>query len=101
MFRASDRTILILTALSAVLILAAAVLGLVIAPPAAGLTQDETYAQRIIYFHVPSAWLSMLAFGITMIASIAYLRTAQPKWDSLSVASAELGLAFTVAVMAS
>ncbi len=91
----------VLTAISAVGILIAAYLALVVAPPAAGLTPDETWAQRIIYFHVPSAWLSMLAFAVTMIASILYLVKSDRKWDALAVSSAEIGIVFTVAVMAS
>jgi heme exporter protein C len=91
----------VLTAIAAVGMLAAAYLALVVAPPAAGLTPNETYAQRIIYFHVPSAWLSMLAFAVTMIASIAYLLRSDRKWDAVAVSSAEIGIAFTVAVMAS
>ncbi len=76
------------------------------APKAVGpaqqpLTEAETYAQRIIYFHVPSAWLSMLAFGVTMIASVAYLVTSKRRWDSLAVSSAEIGLVFVVAATAS
>jgi len=97
----SDRGLAALTILAAVAILAAAVLALLVAPPAAGLTPDETFAQRIIYFHVPSAWLSMLAFGVTMLASIGYLRTAQRRWDALAVSSAEIGIAFTLAATAS
>ena len=72
-----------------------------VAPDAAGLTVDNTFAQRIIYFHVPSAWLSMLAFGVTMIASIGYLIKSQRNWDSLAASSAEIGLVFTLAAMAS
>jgi heme exporter protein C len=99
--RPSDRTLVLLTVLAAAGMLAAAVAALVLAPPAAGLTQDETYAQRIIYFHVPSAWLSMLAFGITMIGGIGYLVTSKRRWDALALSSAEIGIAFTLAVMAS
>jgi heme exporter protein C len=91
----------ILTVISAIGILAAAYLALVVAPPAAGLTANETAAQRIIYFHVPSAWLSMLAFAVTMAGSIAYLVTSKRKWDHLALSSAEIGIAFTLAVMAS
>jgi heme exporter protein C len=65
------------------------------------LTPDETFAQRIIYFHVPSAWLSMLAFGVTMLASIAYLATSRRRWDGLALSSAEIGIAFTLAATAS
>ncbi len=91
----------ILTAIAAVGILAAAALALVAAPRAAGLTVNETYAQRIIYFHVPCAWLSMLAFGVTMVASIGYLVSSQRRWDNLALSSAELGITFTLAAMAS
>lgn len=97
----SSRSLTLVTAISAVLLLIAAYSALMVAPAAAGLTPDETLAQRIIYFHVPSAWLSMLAFGVTMIASIAYLVTSKRFWDSTAVSSAEIGIAFTVAVMAS
>ncbi|MCU0502403.1 MAG: cytochrome c biogenesis protein CcsA, partial [Anaerolineae bacterium] len=72
-----------------------------IAPSAVGLTPDETAAQRIIYFHVPVAWLSMLAFGVTAIGSVVYLITSKRFWDSLAVSSAELGIVFTLAAMAS
>jgi heme exporter protein C len=91
----------ILTAITAVAMLVATWLALVGAPSAAGLTPNETYAQRIIYFHVPSAWLSMLAFFVTMVASIGYLVTSKRKWDGVAVSSAELGIVFTVAAMAS
>ncbi len=89
------------TIVCAGLMLAAAFGALVLAPNAVGLTPDETFAQRIIYFHVPSAWLSMLAFGITTIASIAYLVTARRFWDSVAVSSAEIGIVFTLAATAS
>ncbi len=65
------------------------------------MTPDETAAQRIIYFHVPVAWLSMLAFGVTAIGSVVYLITSKRLWDSLAVSSAELGIVFTLAAMAS
>jgi len=99
--RNSDRGLTILTVVAAAGILTAAVLALWVAPSAKGLTADETFAQRIIYFHVPSAWLSMLAFGVTMLASIAYLVKSQRRWDSLALASAEIGIVFTLAATAS
>ena len=51
---------------------------------------------RILYIHVPSAWLAYLAFGVTGIASIAYLwrRTRSLAWDRLAGASAEVGVLF-------
>jgi heme exporter protein C len=92
---------LVFTFLAAVAMLAATWLALVGAPSAAGLTPNETFAQRIIYFHVPCAWLSMLAFLVTMIGSIGYLVSRNRKWDSLALSSAELGIVFTVAATAS
>jgi len=92
---------MILTIISAVLLLAAAYGALAIAPSAIGLTPDETAAQRIIYFHVPVAWLSMLAFGVTAVGSVVYLVTSKRLWDSVAVSSAELGIVFTLAAMAS
>jgi heme exporter protein C len=102
----SDRILTVLTVIAALGILGAAVMALWVAPKAVGpaqqpLTEAETYAQRIIYFHVPSAWLSMLAFGVTMIASVAYLVTSKRRWDSLAVSSAEIGLVFVIAATAS
>src|SRR5512139_2408934 len=95
----SSTWLVVLTAVAALLILISAYMALVGAPSAsnAGLTVDEQYAQRIIYFHVPSAWLSMLAFGVTMVASIGYLVTSKRAWDGLAVSSAEIGIVFTLA----
>ncbi len=97
----SNRILTALTVISALAILAAAVMALWVAPSAAGLTRNETFAQRIIYFHVPIAWLSMLAFGVTMVGSIGYLVSSKRHWDNLAVSSAELGLVFTLATATS
>jgi heme exporter protein C len=99
--RVSDRVLTVLTVVVGLAVLAAVWGALRAAPAAAGLTPDETFAQRIIYFHVPSAWLSMLAFGVTMLASIVYLAAGQRRWDSLAVSSAEIGIGFTLAATAS
>ena len=50
---------------------------------------------HILFVHVPAAWLAYLAFGITLIGSIAYLITRSMKWDHLAGASAEVGVYFT------
>jgi len=51
--------------------------------------------QRIMYVHVPSAWLAYLAFGITLIGSVGYLVTDKLRWDRLAGSSAEVGVVFT------
>jgi len=56
-------------------------------------------AQRIFYFHVPSAVSAFLAFSIVFIASIQYLRTQNVKWDRLALSAAELGVMFSLIVL--
>jgi heme exporter protein C len=57
-------------------------------------------AARIVYFHVAMALVAMfIAFLVVFIASIAYLRTSNPRWDRLGHASAEVGLIFTTLVL--
>ena len=52
--------------------------------------------QRVFYYHVSSLWVGMLAFLITFIMGIIYLRTGNLKWDRVAVGSAEIGLVFTI-----
>jgi heme exporter protein C len=51
--------------------------------------------QRIFYIHAPSAWVAYLAFAVVLIGSVAYLRTADTRWDLVAHASAEVGVVFT------
>ena len=91
-----------LTVVSGILMLVALYMALVWAPDAANLTAPaERYAQRIFYFHVPSAWVGFLAFIIAAFGSITYLITRNQKWDIWALASVEIGLAFFTMVMLS
>ena len=82
--------------LSSALLLAVAVYGIFfVARPILG----EGDAGRILYFHVPMAWVAFLAFFVVFAASIAYLRTHNERWDHLGRASAEVGLVFTTLVL--
>jgi heme exporter protein C len=55
--------------------------------------QAEVY--RLLFIHVPSAWLAFLAFGVVAIASALYLIRGSSRWDHLAAASAEVGVMFT------
>ena len=66
-------------------------MGLVWAPTDA--VQGDVY--RVIYVHVPTAWLAYLAFVVVFLASIGWLWTRRPWFDALAVASAEIGVLFT------
>ncbi len=48
--------------------------------------------QRIFYFHVSSAWVAFLAFGVTCYCSVAFLIKKNMSWDKYANASAEIGL---------
>jgi len=50
--------------------------------------------QRIFYFHVASAWISYLAFGVTFVAGLLYLKSKDLKWDTIAFSSAEIGVIF-------
>lgn len=51
--------------------------------------------QRIMYVHVPSAWLAYLAFLVTLAGGLLYLRRRDLGFDRVAVASAEIGLVLT------
>ena len=55
--------------------------------------QGDVY--RILYVHVPLAWLAYLAFVIVFLASVGWLWTKRPFFDAVAVASAEIGVLFT------
>jgi len=59
-------------------------------------------AQRLMYLHVPTAWLAYLAFFVTAISSALFLwpRTRSMVWDRIAGASAELGVLFTALTLA-
>jgi heme exporter protein C len=57
--------------------------------------------QRIMYVHVPSAWLAYLAFFVTLVGGLLYLRRDDLRYDRLAAASAEIGLLFTGLAIAS
>ena len=75
---------------------ASAVLSLAVAPPDA--VQGDV--QRLMYVHVPAAWLAYLSFLVVFVASIAYLRTGRIRWDRFAAASAEIGVVFTALAIA-
>ncbi len=55
---------------------------------------NQGYLVRIMYAHVPGAWLGYLAFFLTFLYSLLYLLRKDPRYDRLALASAEIGLVF-------
>ncbi|MFQ5745658.1 MAG: cytochrome c biogenesis protein CcsA [Gemmatimonadota bacterium] len=56
--------------------------------------------QRLMYVHVPAAWLSMLSFFVVFLMSILYLVQRKRRWDQVAVSSAEIGVVFTALTLA-
>jgi heme exporter protein C len=84
-----------ITALAA--LAATAWLGLRATPP------DQVQGQlvRLIYIHPAAATACYTGFGLSALASLAYLwpRTRSRRWDRLAVASAEVGVLFCVVTL--
>lgn len=53
------------------------------------------HVQRLMYIHVPSAFVAFLAFFIVFCAGVLYLLTRNRVWDHIAVSSAEIGVLFT------
>jgi heme exporter protein C len=57
--------------------------------------------QRLFYFHVGSAWVGAVAFFVALVGGVLYLRRPAKKWDTIALASVEIGLVFlTMAIVA-
>lgn len=52
---------------------------------------------RVLYFHIPAAWVTSVALAWSMGHSLAYLARRKLSHDDHAVAAAELGLVFCVA----
>ncbi len=54
---------------------------------------------RIFYFHAATAWAGMDAFFVCFVANLLYVWKRRQAFDSLGVASAEVGLVCTTVVL--
>jgi heme exporter protein C len=72
------------------LMVSGAWLGLSWAPP----DREMGDVQRIMYAHVPSVWMALLAITVNFVSSVTYLFKNSWKWDALAEASAEVGVVF-------
>jgi len=61
--------------------------------PAGGVIGESS---RIVFFHVPCAWVTVLAFLVSCVTSVIYLRRRQSRDDVRAAVSAGLGLLFAV-----
>ncbi len=56
-------------------------------------------AQKILYIHAPAGTMSLMAFAICGVLSLIYLAMRDRRLDRAAAASAEVGVAFSVAML--
>ena len=71
---------------------AAMVVAFTWAPLVSGLGETT----RVLYFHIPAAWVTVVALAWSMIHSLLYLKRRAMEHDDHAAAAAELGLVFCV-----
>ena len=82
--------------LGLLLLLVGCYIGLFVAPPERFMGE----VQRILYVHVPTAWISLLCFTAAFVAGIGSLWTGRPGWDGAVVGSVETGVVLNVLLLA-
>lgn len=55
---------------------------------------------RIMFVHVPSAWMALVAYTVVFVASIAYLFNHDARADAVAESSAEVGVVFNLILLA-
>ncbi|MBK9332539.1 MAG: cytochrome c biogenesis protein CcsA [Ignavibacteria bacterium] len=83
----------IFTSLVFLIISGVIVLGLALPIPNIPALGDKA---RVLYFHVPMSWISVLAFFMSMWYSIRYLKTKDHDYDIRSYSCAQLGFLFCI-----
>lgn len=89
-----DRLTTLLGAATLLSLLVAVALGL-----SAPLDVNQGSLVRLFFLHVPAAWTSYLAYIGTGVFGLLYLLKRDRRWDRLAMASAEIGVLFTIVVL--
>ena len=56
---------------------------------------DMGHLQKIMYVHVPAAWMAFISFFIVLVYSVAYLWRRRENDDLVAASAAEVGAIFT------
>jgi heme exporter protein C len=84
------------TALTAILLVIGLYLTFFVAPP----DYQQGESVKIMYLHVPAAWLSLFIYGVMSSAALGTLVWRHPLADAAQKAAAPLGAAFTFVCLA-
>jgi heme exporter protein C len=85
----------LLTGLTIVTVVAVA-LGLYFALFWVGTDLEQGQVQRIFYIHLSAFTGAFIAFSVTVVGGVLYLRTRNIKWDTLALAGVEVGMALAL-----
>ena len=72
-------------------VIAAQVFAIVTSPPEG----DMGHLQKIMYVHVPAAWMAFISFFIVLVFSVRYLWKRRENDDLIAASAAEVGAVFT------
>jgi heme exporter protein C len=73
------------------------VFGVLTSPP----DRDMGDLQKIMYVHVPSAWMSLVGYTAVFVLGIMYLVKRDLKYDLMAASAAQVGAVFAGATLAS
>src|SRR5579872_7045816 len=95
----SNKALLAVVIVGALLLVAGSYYGLAISPP----EEHMGDVQRILYVHVPTAWSALLVLTFAFVCAVAFLITGRWKWDHRLDASIEMAvvLCFLLSVQGS
>jgi heme exporter protein C len=82
--------------ITAILLVSGQIYAIVTSPPDAAMGD----LQKIMYIHVPSAWVAMMSFIVVLAYCLLYLWKHQPKHDLMAASAAEVGTVFTALAIA-
>jgi heme exporter protein C len=52
------------------------------------------HLQKMMYVHVPAAWVTFMAFGVVLVTSVLFLWKEDERYDLMAASSAEVGSVF-------
>ena len=71
--------------------------GVLTSPP----DRDMGDLQKIMYVHVPAAWMSLLGYGAVFVLGLVYLWKRDLKYDTMAASAAQVGAVFAAATLVS
>ena len=88
---APPRTSVWLGAIAFIAVISAEIFSILTSPA----DRDMGHLQKIMYVHVPAAWMAFLAFFVVFIYSVLYMWKQNENHDLLAASAAEVGAVYT------